>query len=154
VKETEAQVDSAEKIRIHQYLVNRIISRAQIEGTPLKPIEIQQFESDRMLKDEYRKFDKEFTRETNWQDFLDRISGILRRAIAEDAANDPTIPAQYKEMVNKLEDCDASFTLWACCVPALSEDWSKLSWKVHGVALLIVVLAVIFGILLYCLKIL
>ena len=50
---------------------------------------------------------------------MDRISGLLRSAIAEDAANDPDAPARYNKMVQQLEDRPESFTLWACCVPAI-----------------------------------
>src|SRR5215470_13611871 len=110
----------AEKMAIHQELVNRIVARAVAEGEPLTSIQIRQFESDSMSKDEYWKFDEEFKRENEWQAFMDRISGLLRSAIAEDASNDPDAPAPYDAMVHKLEDRQKSFTLWACCVPAIS----------------------------------
>jgi hypothetical protein len=116
----EDAVIAAEKLAIQQKLVNRIVARAVAEGKPLTSIQTRQFETDSMSKEEYWKFDEEFKPENEWQDFMDRISGLLRSAIAEDAANDPDAPARYDAMVHKLEDRPESFTLWACCVPAIS----------------------------------
>lgn len=88
-----------------------------------------------------------------WQPFLDRISGLLRRAIEEDDANDPAAPARYDLMAHKLEDRLESFNLWACCVPAMSgyKSQDQSSWL--GIAITIGVLAVIACMVLHALKI-
>jgi len=145
---------SAEAVRIHQFLVNRIATRAQSEGTPLTSIEMKQFESQRMSKDEARKFDKEFGGIDAWQPFLNRVSGLLKRAIEEDAASDPTAPARYEAMVHDLEDRWESFSLWACCVPAISGYRSRGQPTWLGIAVVLAVLAVIAYIILHALKIL
>ena len=115
-----SEVARAQFLQIHEELVNRIAARARFEGSPLTPLELQQFDSDRMSKGEYHKFDEEFQQRYAWQDFLDRMSGLLRRAIAEDELKDPTAGQRYSEKVHLLEGAPESFTLWACCVPALS----------------------------------
>ena len=145
---------SAEAVRIHQFLVNRIATRAQSEGTPLTSIEMKQFESQRMSKDEARKFDKEFGGIDAWQPFLNRVSGLLKRAIEDDAASDPTAPARYEAMVHDLEDRWESFSLWACCVPAISGYRSRGQPTWLGIAVVLAVLAVIAYIILHALKIL
>jgi hypothetical protein len=145
---------SAEADRIHQLLVNRITSRAQAEGAPLTSVELRQFDSDRMPKKEYWKFDKEFGGVDAWQPFLDKISGLLRRAIEEDAACDPTAPARYEAMVHDLESHRESFTLWACCVPAISGYKSSLQPALTAVLVWLLMLAVLAYIVLHALKIL
>jgi len=136
----------------HQLIIHRIATRAQAEGAPLTSLEFRQFDSDRMSKDEFQKFENEFGGVHAWQPFLDRISGLLKRAIAEDAANDPTVPARYDEMVHKLEDRPESFTLWACCVPAISGY--KANNHRTTIIVWLAVLAVIVFIVLHALKIL
>jgi hypothetical protein len=144
---------SAEAVRIHQFLVNRIAIRAQAEGVPLTEVEMKQFESQRMPKDEARKFDVEFGGIGAWQPFLDKISGLLKRAIEEDTANDPTAPARYEAMVHDLEDRWESFNLWACCVPAIPGYKSKGQPTWLGIAVVVAVLAVIAYMVLRALKI-
>lgn len=147
-----ARPESAEAVGFHQLIVNRIATRAQAEGTPLTQLDLRQFDSDRMSKNEYRKFEKEFGGVDAWQPFLDKISGLLKRAIEEDAANDPTAPARYDAMVHKLEDRPESFTLWACCVPAISEY--KSIDRRTTIVVWLVVLGVLAYIVLHALKIL
>ena len=149
----ESAVAVAEKIAVHQRLLNRIVSRAIAEGEPLTPIQLRQFHSDTMAKEEYWKFNKEFEQENEWQGFMDRMSGLLRNAIAEDAAHDPEAPARYDAMVHKLEDRPESFTLWACCVPAISgyKSIDQPGWR--GIVIWLVVLAVIVFIVLHAVKI-
>ena len=145
---------SAEAVRIHQFLVNRIAARAQAEGTPLTEMEMKQFEAQRMPKDEARRLEEEFGGIDAWQPFLDKISGLLRRAIEEDAASDPEAPARYDAMVHDLEDRWESFSLWACCVPAISGYKSKGRPTLVGMAVVLAVLAVIAYMVLHALKIL
>jgi hypothetical protein len=145
---------SAEAIEAHQFLVNRIATRARSEGTPLTEIELKEFESQRMSKDEARRLDKEFGGIDAWQPFIDKISGLLKRAIEEDAASDPAAPARYEEMVHGLENRWESFSLWACCVPAISgyKSQHQSKWVVGVVA--VAVLAVIAYMVLHALRIL
>ena len=145
---------SAEALRIHEFLVNRIATRAQSEGTPLTEIELQEFESQRMSRDEARKLGKEFGGIDAWQPFLNKISGLLKRAIEQDAASDPTAPARYEAMVHDLEDRWESFSLWACCVPAISGYKSKHKLGLVEVGVLLAVLGLIAFIVLHLLKIL
>jgi hypothetical protein len=147
----ERVLSSAEKLDIHQILVNRIVRRAIAEGIPLTPVQIQQFDSDTMSKGQYKKFRNEFECESDWQGFLERISGLLHNAIAEDAANDPGAPARYDEMVHQLEDRPESFTLWACCVPAISgyKSIHHRSTVTTQAVVLSIVLAVIVYIILH-----
>lgn len=152
MRATENGTNSAAKLSIHQLLVNRIVTRAVVEGAPITPIQIQQFESDAMSKEQRRAFSKEFDRENDWQEFLDRIGSLLRRAIAEDAEKDPQAPDRYDAMVHQLEDRPESFTLWACCVPAISGYKSKTRWQLTDVVVLLFVLAVIFTVILHLLK--
>jgi len=107
-----------------------------------------------MSKDEYWEFDKEFSRVDAWQPFLEKISGLLRRAIEEDAANDPIASAHYEAMVRELESHEQSFTLWACCVPAISGYKSVHQNGWPSIAILLGVLAVIVYILLHALRLL
>jgi hypothetical protein len=151
---TSNENDTAEALRIHQFLVNRIATRAQLEGTPLTPLELRQFESERMSKDEYWEFDKEFGGVDAWQPFLEKVGGLLRRAIEEDAVNDPTASAHYEALVHDLENDEHSFTLWACCVPAISGYKSVHQYEWRSIAILLAILAVIAYILLHALKIL
>lgn len=58
----EDAVLAAEKLAIHQKLMNRIVARAVAEGKPLTSIQIRQFESDSMSKEEYWKFDESLSR--------------------------------------------------------------------------------------------
>jgi len=147
--ETRTAVGSVGALEAHQALVNRIVRRAQQEGCPLASLELQQFDSDRMAKDEFGKFNDEFEREYTWQGFLDRISGLLRRAIEEDAANDPDAPRRYDNMVHELEGAPESFSLWACCVPAIphyksapgSGSWAHII--VTGAILAVVIVIVL-----------
>ena len=154
MKPESPQPESAEAVGIHQLIVHRIATRAQAEGSPLTPLELRQFDSGQMSRDEYRKFDKEFGGVDAWQPFLDKISGLLKRAIEEDAASDPTAPGRYDAMVHKLEDRPESFTLWACCVPAISRYKSQGKPRFTDRVVLVVILAVIAYIILHALKIL
>ena len=142
-------VDS-DGLQAHYALVNRMVARAGVEGYPLSSLELQQFDSDHMSKEEYQRFSDEFERQFDWQGFLDRTSGILQRAIAEDAQKDPLAPNRYNEMVRKLEGRKESFTLWACCVPAISGYKSAPSnqWLPF-----VVVLGIVLAIMLFALKI-
>jgi hypothetical protein len=146
----------AEKLAIHRTLVNRILARAIAKGAPLTSLQIQQFDSDVMSKGEYKTFRREFERENDWIEFQNRVSGLLRDAIAEDAANDSGAPARYDDMVHKLEDRPESFTLWACCVPAISgyKSIDHRSAVTTQAVVLALVLAVIAYIILHALKVL
>lgn len=84
--------------------------------------------------------------------FMDRISGLLRSAIAEDTATDPDAPNGYDAMVHKLEDRPESFTLWACCVPAIP-GYKSVDHRTTIIVWL-GVLAVIVIVVLHALKIL
>jgi hypothetical protein len=145
---------SAEAVRIHEFLVNRIAARAQAEGTPLPSSEMEQFESQRMSKDESRRFHKDFGGMGAWQPFLDKISGLLKRAIEEDAVSDPTAPARYEAMVHDLEDRWESFSLWACCVPAIPGYKSSHKLGFRDIFVLLLVAAGIVVLVLHLLKIL
>ena len=79
---------------------------------------------------------------------MDRVSGLLRRAIVEDTANDPDAPARYNKMVQRLEDRPESFTLWACCVPAIPGYKSiQKAGFISGLMLLGVVAVIVLVIL-------
>jgi hypothetical protein len=140
-------------MEIHQRLVNRIMARAVAEGVPLTPIQIQQFESDGMSKEERKAFQKEFERENEWMEFFKRVVELMKNAIAEDAATDPGAPARYDAVVHELEDDDDSFTLWACCVPAIPGYKSNEGSQWPMLIVLIAVLAVIVYLLLRTMKI-
>jgi hypothetical protein len=154
VKHPSEAIYDVEAFRIHQLLVSRIAGRAQSEGTPLSSLDLRQFESERMSKEEYRAFDKEFGGVEAWQPSLDRISGLLRRAIEEDAASDPSARERYEVMVHDLEQHQGSFTLWACCVPAISGYKSSHRPSLTDVIVLLFVVAVIASLILRFLKIL
>jgi hypothetical protein len=126
----------------HQLLINRIAG-----GRNQKALR-------RMSKEEYRTFDKEFGGVEAWQPFLDRISGLLRRAIEEDAASDPSTRDRYEAMVHDLEEHQESFTLWACCVPAISGYKSSHKQSLTDVIVLLFVHAVIASLIMHFLKIL
>lgn len=147
------KIRSQKKTEIHQRLVNRIVARAQAEGTPLTPIQIQQFESDGMSKDERKAFKEEFERENKWMEFFKRIVELMKNVIAEDAATDPKAPARYDAMVHELEDDDDSFTLWACCVPAIPGYKSNERSQWPMLIIPIAVLAVIVYVVLHSMKI-
>jgi len=147
---SEADTTSAAKLHIHQALVNRIAARAVAEGSPLTPLELEMFESDSLPRKQAREFSRKFDRENNWQGFLDRVSGLLRNAIAEDTGKDPEAPHRYDAMVHEIEERRESFTLWACCVPAIPHYksdqgpmWARIALCVF--LLLIVTLIVVFG---------
>jgi hypothetical protein len=144
----------AGKIGIHQWLVNRIVTRAVKEGAPLTPLQIQQFDSDAMSKEQCRKFKKEFEKENEWLQFFNRTGCLLRNAIAEDAANDPAARSRYDTMVHELEDRHESFTLWACCVPAIPGYKSRHKRHSWDVVMTLIILAVILCIILFKLKVL
>lgn len=153
MKTEDPAAESVEAVGFHQLIVHRIATRAQAEGTPLTPVELRQFDSGRLSGEEFRKLDEEFGGIDAWQPFLDRISGLLRRAIAEGSASDPTASARYDAMVHKLEDRPESFTLWACCVPAISgyQSIDQPGWR--GIVIWLAVLAVIAFIFLHAVKI-
>jgi hypothetical protein len=151
--EKSAQIQQTEALQSHQALVNRISVRAQQEGSPLTSLELQQFDSDRMSKDEYQKFDERFNQEYTGQAFLDRVSGILSRAIAEDSATDQGAALRYDGMVHQLEDRPESFVLWACCVPALRGYKSNQAGGLRGTIIQFVIVLAILAIILRILKI-
>ena len=107
-----------------------------------------------MSKEQFRKFNREFEEENEWMEFFNRIVCLLQNAIAEDAATDPEAASRYDTMVHELEDRPESFTLWACCVPAISGYKSK--YKRHSLAIVMTLIigAVILCIILFKLKIL
>jgi hypothetical protein len=146
-------VADAKLASIHETLVNRIIIRAQSEGNPLSELEIRQFESDRMAREEYRRFGKQFDQEVGWQKFLDRTSGLLGRAIAEDSEKDPAAVGRYDQMVHDLEQHGDSFTLWACCVPAIKGYKSQTTWTWHSVVPAIVILFIVLVVLMRMLRV-
>lgn len=140
-------VANARLASIHETLVNRIINRARSEGNPLSELEIRQFESERMAKEEHRQFSKQFDQEVGWQEFLDRTSGLLSRAIAEDSEKDPAAASHYDQMVHDLEQHGDSFTLWACCVPAIKGYKSQTTETWHSLVPAIVIIFIILMIL-------
>jgi hypothetical protein len=139
---------------IHATLVNRIINRARSEGNPLSELEIRQFESERMAKEEHRRFSKQFDQEVGWQEFLDRTSGLLSRAIVEDSEKDPDAAGRYDQMVHDLEQHGDSFTLWACCVPAIKGYKSQTTGIWHSVVAAIVILFIVLMVSMRMLRIL
>jgi len=145
--------ESAEKLGIHQRLLHRIAARALAEGTPLTPVQMRELESQASSKQESRQIFEAFEQENDWHEFLERISGLLRNAIAEDALEDPEAPARYDAMVHELEDRPASFTLWACCVPAIRHYKSDSGSGWPGVVILFCILALIVYMFLHGLKI-
>ena len=120
----------------------------------MTPIQIQELESGVTSKEDGRKISEEFDRENEWQEFLNRINGLLRNAIAEDGANDPEAPARYDGMVHPLEGRRESFTLWACCVPAIPGYKSAGSRHWLTIVVQLLILAVIICVALHALKIL
>ena len=143
--------ESAKKLGIHQRLLHRIAARALAEGAPLTPAQMRELEGQASSKEESRQIFEEFERANDWQEFLKRISGLLRNAIAEDALQDPEAPARYDAMVHELEDRPESFTLWACCVPAIPGYKSESRWGFADVAVFLLVIAVILYVILHLL---
>lgn len=124
----------------------RIEKQALSEGSPLTELEMRMLDSDRMDRDRARQAMDEVEKIYGWQEFMDRISGLLTHAIEHDTAADPTARGRFDGLVHRLESSKDDFTLWACCVPAISgyeSEGGLVRNTVVITALLLLLIAVI-----------
>ena len=121
----------------------RIDRQAIAEGRPLTELESRMLDSERLSKGEGRKAMDEVEKEYGWQDFMERISGLLSRAIDEDVKKDPSVSRRFDELVHQLESSAEDFTLWACCVPAIRGYKARTGSVFNNIFVVAVVLIVL-----------
>ncbi len=104
-----------------EFFVARIAAQAVHEGTPLTDVEIKYLEWRRIgNEDEQERLHENVDRMYGESSFEDRMSGLLWRAMQNDAATDRNARSRYRENYDRLDGEDKDWELWVIATPVIN----------------------------------
>ncbi len=120
---------AAEILEARAFLRSKIIERAIQEGAPLTPLEIDFLDSDHLPNE--REINDRFNKQHDFQEYIERLGGLLRRARDNDAGSDPDAHAKYEKLALSLETSDEDLVLFSIAVIGLADPKGRLFGLPH-----------------------
>lgn len=135
--------DQASPPSAREFFLRRILREAEEEGKPLTELEqwyLLTGPAKEAEEDRDKERIKQFASMHNESEFADRITNLLRRAMARDTAQNADAPVEYVAQLEALGNREEDIGFWMMCVPAIKPRFPQvLQWVFWIIAILVLV---------------